>query len=234
MTTGQILDAQIDVSSAISLDDSGRYSARLGKAVGMGAWRPLASDPSPVLRVEFEASVTLRAVAVQGFRDEWVTHLLVETSDDARAKQWRSASALPLVANRDGENAAMIVLSSPVACRRVRLRPTEWHSGIALRAEFYGSRNAEPSAGSGANDPHHRRRLVIQLQLIYIYIKLLFFISNCFFFFFFFFVCVCVCMLLFLFSRAKTPLGIAVKGPMMRSAPMTMTCTRTREAGRGG
>ena len=66
-------------------------------------------------------------------------------------------------ANADNKHVVAHRFSPSLLVRYVRVRPTKWHSAIALRVELYGPHRYVFTGPSGAKSPHAQGELVGKL-----------------------------------------------------------------------
>lgn len=141
MTTGEIGDSQISVSSWHN-NDLDKKSARLRTYVGLTSWS--AHPPltlSQYLQVDFYQPTTVTAVATQGRAslDQWVTLYRILYSDGGSWSTYQESGQIKeFLGNADRETVVKNAFVPPIRARLIRINPRAWFGWLSMRVEFYG------------------------------------------------------------------------------------------------
>ncbi|PFX17234.1 Lactadherin [Stylophora pistillata] len=136
----QLLSSSFFKTSQNSLGDSPHH-ARLGSS---GHWSPAAGsasiDREQFIQINFGRFIQLKVIALQGKpnSEEHVKTFNAWTSLDG--EEWKKENPLPkgLVNVTNGNAAIPTAYQIPTSIRFLRIQPTSWHKGSALRIEVYG------------------------------------------------------------------------------------------------
>ncbi|XP_028396959.1 uncharacterized protein LOC114520825 [Dendronephthya gigantea] len=152
VSCGKIPDPQMTASSSLdtyhTADQARLHNEK--QDINGGAWFPRGRDTTPYLQVDLGQVTTVQQVASQGnpasaVKNErhkrWVTKFSLEFSEDG--KHWtehkESGKLKVFTGNCDSDSVVLNSLDNAVQTRFVRFRPTEWHTGVAMRVEVFGS-----------------------------------------------------------------------------------------------
>uniref|UniRef100_A0A8C4WZ29 Neuropilin n=1 Tax=Eptatretus burgeri TaxID=7764 RepID=A0A8C4WZ29_EPTBU len=139
-----ISDNQITASSQYY---TGLWSPQLGRLQNpVNAWTPLQDSSKEWIQVDLGFPKIVTGVATQGAVSHesgtsyYVTNYRLEhsTSGEDWVSYREGRSIREFDGNSDGMTVVVNRLAEPLLARYVRLRPTRWREGIALRLEYYG------------------------------------------------------------------------------------------------
>ncbi|XP_068686247.1 transmembrane protease serine 9-like isoform X2 [Montipora foliosa] len=150
-----IRNADITASSILdSFHDPG--NARLH---GKGAWMPLVQDNKQFLQIDFKDEANVSAVALQGHPnyDDWITKFALSFSFDGKA--WDDFHEV-FNGSYNKDEVKTVYLPELKKLRFLRIKPTEWHGGIALRMEIYGCMKEYSRCGYRPETHSRQRRIV--------------------------------------------------------------------------
>ncbi|EDO34067.1 predicted protein, partial [Nematostella vectensis] len=143
MQNGWIDDSSVTATTFLSFEhDPGR--ARLNST---GAWMPRTQDSSEILQVHFHSQTNVSGVAIQGHptQDYWVTRYRVDFSKDgvtwetvSRGSHIHRCADIVLTGSTDRSTPVKSQFTAVRPVRYLRVKPTAWNNGIAIRLEIYG------------------------------------------------------------------------------------------------
>jgi hypothetical protein len=147
-----IVDDFMSASSEAGAD----FRAAFGRLRRVGAcWSAMTNDADQWLQLNLNAIGTFHAVQTQG-RDtesvqQWVTAFRVTYSSNSLSWANVVEGGVPKVfkANSDRNAVVTNIFSQPFNAQYVRVHPTEWHGGIAMRIEWFGCRESAGIGGGG-------------------------------------------------------------------------------------
>uniref|UniRef100_H9G8Y1 Neuropilin n=1 Tax=Anolis carolinensis TaxID=28377 RepID=H9G8Y1_ANOCA len=146
MESGRISNEQITASSTYS---DGRWTPQQSRLNSDdNGWTPNVDSNKEFLQVDLRFLTMLTAIATQGaISRETQTGYYVRTYKlevSTNGEDWmmyrHGKNHKVFQANTDASEVVLNKIHSPVLTRFVRIRPQNWHSGIALRLELYGCR----------------------------------------------------------------------------------------------
>ncbi|XP_078347947.1 lactadherin-like [Oculina patagonica] len=111
-----------------------------------GAWVAKMQDDNQWLQVDFGVATQITVIATQGRQDadQWVTKYTLRYSTDGSFFEQYQPDGLTKIFQGNTDRYAVVShnLIPPIRACYIRIVPVEWHSRIALRAEFYGCKTA--------------------------------------------------------------------------------------------
>ncbi|XP_078358122.1 uncharacterized protein LOC144642894 isoform X1 [Oculina patagonica] len=108
-----------------------------------GAWSAETNDYDPYLQVDFWRNVNITKFQTQGRQDydQWVKKYKLSYSVDGSSafKTYQENGVDKVFVGNTNRNGVVThVLLQPITARKVKIKPTEWHDHISMRAEFFG------------------------------------------------------------------------------------------------
>ncbi|XP_066295973.1 uncharacterized protein [Branchiostoma lanceolatum] len=136
--SGFILDTQLSASSSHD-NSTGPENGRIGMP---SAWVPNVQNKRQWFQVDFRKRRVLTGVTTQGRGnfDQWMTRYKLEHRKDDTA-DWTTVTdedgqEMVFEGNSDDSTPVTRYLSQRINTQFVRIRPEQWHGGIALRLEI--------------------------------------------------------------------------------------------------
>nr|XP_032831478.1 neuropilin-2-like isoform X2 [Petromyzon marinus] len=142
--SGAVRPGRLSASSQYRTGLWGPERARLNHP--LNAWTPLTDSSKEWLQVDLGFPKLVTGIATQGavsqetHKSYYVTEFRLEysSSGDEWVLYREGRSPRDFEGNEDGSTVVRNSLAEPFVARHVRLRPTRWREGIALRLELYG------------------------------------------------------------------------------------------------
>ena len=172
LASGELPDSHCADNAAARVGDGAPCCARLNSsrgasASGTGGWIAETHDANQYLQFDLGGIRTLTAIATQGVRDDtigdmWVKGFKLQLSVDG--DNWRDYAgddgvSEDIAANKDAAPSVctIVLASGPISrrqARHVRLRPTAWEGGVAMRVELYCTPLGQSVLSSFVAPPH--------------------------------------------------------------------------------
>lgn len=118
-------------------------------------WCASVNDPHQYIEYNFNTDRLVTQVLTRGRNDccaQWVTHFEFEFRRKENDGAWVKYSQ-EFIGNEDRSSLRVNVLDPPVIAAQVRLRPTQWHEHICMRADLVGCKFVDPRKFMGLPGP---------------------------------------------------------------------------------